>query len=266
MPGVSTAATSGGAPDRSPVAAPRHRWPGRRRPSRPRVRAALLELLLVAALWTLYRIGRLVRAPDVALASANAERVWGWERWLHLPRETAVNRAFLDWELLGQVASRYYATVHFPLTVAVLAWLWLRRPAMYPWFRTTMAVLSGAALVLHIAFPLAPPRMMTGWGFVDLGASLGTSVYGPPASDRWSNQYAAMPSLHVGWALLVAVVMVAALSSRWRWLWVAHPLITLLVVVGTANHYWADAIVVSVLLGLAFTATRGLWRGRVSRP
>jgi hypothetical protein len=168
---------------------------------------------------------------------------------------------FARMEAIGRFASAYYAWVHFPLTVAVLLWLWLRRPAVYRWTRTTMALLTGAALVIHIAFPLAPPRMMTEFGFVDLGQLLGLSVYGPPASDHWSNQYAAMPSLHVGWAVLVAVAMVAALRGPWRWLWVAHPVVTVLVVVGTANHYWADAIVVVGLLGLSLLATRRLRPG-----
>jgi hypothetical protein len=90
--------------------------------------------------------------------------------------------------------------------------------------------------------------MMTGAGFVDVGKTFGMSVYGPPTQDGLTNQYAAMPSLHVGWALLVAVAMIASARGPWRWLWALHPLVTVLVVVGTANHYWADAIVVFFLL------------------
>lgn len=220
------------------------------------VRAAFRELLLVAALYSVYRAGRAITAPDVARSEADARLVWAVERWAHLPRETGLEHLFLQVEQLGRAACGYYAGVHFPLTIAVLVWLWLRRPAVYRWVRTTLALLTGAALVIHILFPLAPPRMMTGWGFTDLGRRLGVSVYGPPASDHWSNQYAAMPSLHAGWAVLVAVGMVAASRGPWRWLWVAHPVLTVLVVVGTANHYWADAVVVLLLVGWALLATR----------
>jgi hypothetical protein len=76
-------------------------------------------------------------------------------------------------------------------------------------------------------------------------------VYGPPQTDTLSNQFAAMPSLHFGWALMVAIGLIVATRSRLRWLWLLHPLVTLLVIVGTANHYWMDAIVATALLGIA---------------
>jgi hypothetical protein len=85
---------------------------------------------------------------------------------------------------------------------------------------------------------------------VDTGHLFGPAVYGSPSSDTLTNQYAAMPSLHVGWALAVAIALIAATRGRYRWLFLAHPAITLLVVVVTGNHYWLDAIVVTALLGL----------------
>jgi hypothetical protein len=77
-----------------------------------------------------------------------------------------------------------------------------------------------------------------------------------------ANQFAAMPSLHFGWALMVAIGLIAATRSRGRWLWLLHPLLTLLVIVGTANHYWLDAIVATALLGIALAVIRlphGAW-------
>ena len=73
-------------------------------------------------------------------------------------------------------------------------------------------------------------------------------------ADHLSNQFAAMPSLHFGWALMVAIGLIVATRSRWRWLWLLHPLVTLLVIVGTANHYWLDAIVATAMLGIALAA------------
>jgi len=96
-------------------------------------------------------------------------------------------------------------------------------------------------LIGHMFFPLAPPRMMPGW--VDTGVLLGQSVYGPSTDSGVANQFAAMPSLHVGWAFMVAVFLIRATRSRWRWLWIAHPLLTFTVVVVTANHYWLDGLV-----------------------
>ena len=85
------------------------------------------------------------------------------------------------------------------------------------------------------------------------------TVYGPSAysgdAATVSNQFAAMPSLHVGWALLIAVVVIRTANSRWRWATIAHPVLTTLVVVITANHYWLDAVVAAVLLGLVMLIT-----------
>jgi hypothetical protein len=117
-----------------------------------------------------------------------------------------------------------------------------------------LAAVTAAALVLHLLFPLAPPRMLAATGLVDTARVYGPSVYGSPATDSLSNQFAAMPSLHFGWALMVAVGLIVATRSRWRRLWLLHPALTLLVIVGTANHYWLDAIVATGLLGLALAA------------
>lgn len=114
-----------------------------------------------------------------------------------------------------------------------------------------MVALTAGALAVHILVPLAPPRMLTDRGFVDLAARYGQSVYGAADSGGLSNQFAAMPSLHVGWALLLGVAVVAATRTPWRWLALAHPALTTLVVVGTANHYWLDVIVAAVLLALS---------------
>ncbi|CAM5624664.1 hypothetical protein [Streptomyces afghaniensis 772] [Streptomyces afghaniensis] len=122
------------------------------------------------------------------------------------------------------------------------------------WARRVLAAVTAAALVLHLLFPLAPPRMLAATGLVDTARAYGPSVYGSPATDSLSNQFAAMPSLHFGWALMVAVGLIVATRSRWRWLWLLHPLLTLPVIVGTANHYWLDSIVATALLGLALAA------------
>jgi hypothetical protein len=93
--------------------------------------------------------------------------------------------------------------------------------------------------------------MLAATGLVDTAKIYGPSVYGPPTSDHLSNQFAAMPSLHFGWALMVAIGLIVATRSRWRWLWLLHPLVTLIVIVGTANHFWLDAIVAAAMLGIA---------------
>jgi hypothetical protein len=215
------------------------------------------ELLLVVGLFVVYKVGRQLADGHTAEAFRNANRVWDWERTLHLPGEGSVQGALLHSDTLVHLANTYYATVHFPATVAFLVWMYLRRPVHYVWARRVLAAVTAAALALHLTFPLAPPRLLAAAGLVDTGQVYGPTVYGAhPATDEMANQFAAMPSLHFGWALMVAIGLIAATRSRLRWLWLLHPLLTLLVIVGTANHYWLDAIVATALLGIALAVIR----------
>ncbi|MGW6155844.1 phosphatase PAP2 family protein [Streptomyces sp. NPDC055144] len=215
------------------------------------------ELLLVVGLFLVYKFGRQLANGHTDEAFHNAHRVWDLERAAHLPGEGAVQHALLHSDDLVRIANTYYATVHFPATAAFLVWLYLRRPRHYIWTRRVLAALTAAALVLHLTFPLAPPRMLAAAHLVDTGQVYGPTVYGAtPQTDSMANQFAAMPSLHFGWALMVAVGLIAATRSRLRWLWLLHPALTLFVVVGTANHYWLDAIVATALLGIALAVIR----------
>ncbi|MFE4257435.1 phosphatase PAP2 family protein [Streptomyces sp. NPDC056883] len=230
-------------------------------------RRLMRELLLVVGLFAVYKCGRMLATGRTDEAYRNATRIWDAERTLHLPGEGLVQRLLLHSDALVHTANTYYAAVHFPATVLFLVWLYVRRPAHYLWTRRVLAVLTGAALVIHLAFPLAPPRMLGEAHLIDTGQVYGPTVYGAaPAADTMANQFAAMPSLHFGWALMLALGMIAATSSRWRALWLLHPLVTLLVVVGTANHYWLDAIVATLLLGAALLLVpRPVGRSLVAR-
>ncbi|MFD9394833.1 phosphatase PAP2 family protein [Streptomyces sp. NPDC060000] len=227
--------------------------PAKAEPATPARPPIVREFLLVAGLFLVYKLGRQLAAGHTGEAFRNARDVWHVERLLRLPGEGSVQSLLLHGDILAKVANTYYATVHFPATLAFLIWLYLRRPAHYVWARRVLAAVTAAALVLHLAFPLAPPRMLAATELVDTARVYGPSVYGPPRTDHLSNQFAAMPSLHFGWALMVAIGLVVATRSRWRWVWLLHPLLTLLVIVGTANHYWLDAIAAGALLGLALT-------------
>ncbi|WP_405859501.1 phosphatase PAP2 family protein [Streptomyces sp. NBC_00090] len=237
---------------------------GHEEPARPPL---LRELLLVTALFLVYKFGRLVANGHEDRAFHNADRVWDAERALHLPDEGTVQQLLLHGEPLIRVANTYYAAVHFPATIAFLVWLYWRRPAHYLWARRALALVTAAALALHLLMPLAPPRMLAATGLVDTARVYGPSVYGAtPETDSMANQFAAMPSLHFGWALMVAIGLIAATRSRARVLWLLHPLLTLLVIVGTANHYWFDALAAAVLLGLALLVVRAPGRSSGSAP
>jgi PAP2 superfamily len=225
------------------------------------LRTVGLELLLVAGLYVAYRYARVLVGHSSAVAFGNASDLIAWERALRLPNELDVQQLLLSSETVTRVANIYYAGVHFPLTAVFLIWLFVRARDRYREIRTSMALLTGMAMVIHAAFPLAPARMLDGLGFVDTAAMYGPTVYEKaPEADTVANQFAAMPSLHFGWAVVVAMGVIRVSRSSWRWLWIAHPTITLLVIVGTGNHYWADAAVAGVLLFASERIVR-TWKG-----
>ncbi|MCF2533382.1 phosphatase PAP2 family protein [Yinghuangia soli] len=219
------------------------------------IRDAIRELLLVAALFLVYKFGRNLAPGSDSTALHNAKEVLTLQKNLRLPDELAIQQWWIQSDWLVSAANRYYAYVHFPVTVAFLLWLWIRHRDHYKWIRNLLAIMTGIALVIHILVPLAPPRMMD--GFVDTGMIDGTSPYASEVGAKIANQYAAMPSLHFGWAIVVAIGVMAVwcnrdpmrrVGSKLIWL---HPAITLLVIVVTANHYWLDAFVATLLLAVA---------------
>lgn len=216
----------------------------------------LREVAQVLAAFLLYNAGRVLATQDLARADGNARGVLDVERWLRLPTEASLQAWALGHETVVELANRYYVSVHFPLTIAVLVWLFRYRRPAYTWAKRALLLATGVALVFHVLVPVTPPRLLSSLGMVDTGHAGGMSIYQAPVLGSLSNEYAAMPSLHVGWALLLAVVLVATGRSRRRWLWFLHPLVTLFVVVSTANHYWLDGLAGSALVLGALWVTR----------
>ncbi len=226
--------------------------------ARPRrtVVALTRELVLLGLLLGVYTCARTLAGKDVGAAFVHAGRVLQVEEWLHLPSEQVLQALLLSWRPLAHAANLYYAAAHLPVTLLALTWLFLRHREHYVWGRRAIVSATGAALAVYVLVPVAPPRMLSSDGFVDTATLLGQSVYGSPTKGSLTDQYAAMPSLHVGWAILVAVVCIAASRRGLRWLWLVHPVVTTLVVVSTGNHYWLDALAGAVLVGLALVVTR----------
>ena len=141
----------------------------------------------------------------------------------------------------------------------ILLWMMWFRPAHYTWVRRALVLLTCAAMAVHLLYPLAPPRLHPRLGMVDTGQLFGVSVYSGSPHTGIANQFAAMPSLHVAWAVLVAVGIIVSSRTSWSWLSVAHPAVTLLVVVVTANHYWLDALIgIALLVGALWISRRAL--------
>jgi hypothetical protein len=221
----------------------------------PSVLRAILELGLVLVMFELYRFGRLLTRGEQAAAYTHALQVHHLEHAMHLPSEAMV-QGWVPWDSVLHAANIYYFSVHFPSMIAFLVWGYLFRPrAQYRWARNLVIALTGTALVVHIIFPLAPPRMFPQWGFVDTMTTYGPNAYAG-TSGAMANQFAAMPSLHIGWAALIAYVIYRT-GPRWlAWIAGGHLALTVLVVVVTANHYWIDGMVALMLLAGAVLVIR----------
>ncbi|MEU8434570.1 phosphatase PAP2 family protein [Streptomyces sp. NPDC029216] len=236
--------------------------------SRPNL---LLELLLIRVGYSLYSHIRAAAPASRPLAEDNGSRILGIEQALGIDIEHAVNRAVVDAPWLEAFFNFYYSSFHFVVPLAILAVLYWRRPGDYRWARASLGLATVIALAGFWLFPLAPPRLMPGLGFVDTvhGAQdLANPSYG--AMTAISNQYAAMPSLHFGWSLWCGIVVVVLAPKGWQKLLGAlHPLITVCAIVATANHWVLDAVGGAVVVTAGFglvhvlSGPRGL---RVSLP
>ncbi len=220
-------------------------------PASPRERAVDLavNVALLVSLWFAYALVRRVTADEWTQAILNSGNILQLQDWLGLPHEGAFQQLVLDRPRLVRAANIYYMWAHFPVTGAFVLWAWFRHRSSFSVIRNTLIGVTGAGLILHLVYPLVPPRKLP--GFIDTGVVFGPSPYDLSASEA-ANQLAAMPSLHVGWAVIVALSVISLSRGRWRLLALAHPFITTAVVVLTANHYWIDAVVAIFLVAGAW--------------
>ncbi len=212
------------------------------------------ETAVVLGLYALWQFAGTLSLLQVTGAVARGRWIFHFEKHLHLPGELSVQHLVLKSSLLTQALNIFYATVHFPAMIVFLIWMFVRHRERYPQVRNTMVIVTGAALAIQL-IPVAPPRLTSGLGFVDAPALYHQSVYarvGSPGPDQLS----AMPSVHVAWAVLVALGVIVFSNSRWRGWIVAHPIITITAVVATGNHWWFDGIVAVQLIGLAIVVER----------
>lgn len=230
------------------------------------IAAAAVETAVVCALFALWQLANRATHTHIAGGLGNGRWVWHAERVLHVPNELWFQKLILGHGDLVRASNYYYATAHLTGMVVFLAWLWLRHRDRYSVWRNTVAIFTGISLLIEM-IPVAPPRLIGGTGLTDTAMVYGQSVYEYFGSGV-ADQYAAMPSIHVGWALIIAIACYTCSTSRWRWIGVAHGVLTCFVVVATANHYWFDGLGAGVVLAVAWVAQRGLAKAlaRVRTP
>lgn len=254
-------------PAPTPVAAvpeqpSRLRWiPLLRRMPRPLGRPnLLLELLLIRVGYWVYSYVR-GSAPDQRhVAEGNGRQVLAIERFLHVDMEHWLNHKVVTLPWLEHSMNFFYSTFHFLVPLTILGLLYWKRPAAYRAARASLSIATLIALVGFWLYPLAPPRLMPGLGYIDTAngpQDLSRPEFG--ALTKISNQYAAMPSLHVGWSLWCALLIAVLAPYVWlRFAGLLYPILTTLVVMGTANHYILDAVGGAVVIACGLGAQYAL--------
>jgi hypothetical protein len=223
---------------------------------------ALRQLLLFAGAYYLYRIVRGVIDGQVVTAFAHARGVIDFERSLHLFFEPGLQSWVVGKGWMIHFADFMYMNAHVAITTIFLVWLYFWRNDNFYFVRNMFMVAMGLALIGYIVFPTAPPRLMTEWGFTDAV----TDWVGPGASNTASalyNPYAAMPSMHVAFALMVGITGVRLVKWRvLKVLWAFYPLLIAWVVIVTANHFWLDGAAGAVVAAISAYTSEALAKAR----
>jgi hypothetical protein len=218
------------------------------------------QIALFCGAYYLYRLARGIVDDRVGAAFHNAREIVAFERELHLFVEPDIQHFARAHEWLIDLSSWMYVNSHFVITTIALAWIYLRRNERFYFVRNMFMVAMGIALVLYVVFPTAPPRFLPELGFRDSVAGFtGVDPRSGP-QDVLVNPYAAVPSMHVCFALMLGVSMARMVRRRWASaLWSIYPAVVSWVVVATANHWWTDAVLGALTAAVAAAFAAGLF-------
>ncbi len=227
------------------------------------------ELPLIIAVYAAYTAGRMLARSTGAVPTDHGLMILRLERALHLSAEEPLNRIFSHHIWIGLPADFWYASLHYVVTPAIAVWLFRTRPVQYRIERTWLLLSTFVGLIGFTTLPTCPPRLLAAsHGFVDTMAEFshygwwGGAASAPRGLGGMTNQYAAMPSLHVGWAMWCGLVLWRYGSSRWtKVVAIAYPLITTVVVMGTANHYLFDALAGVAVMAVGLLLAQPVLRG-----
>ena len=216
------------------------------------------ELAIIGIGYWLYTMGRNAVPHQASIALRHAGSVQHLQDMLHLNWELSINHFVARNEWIAQIMDYYYSTLHFVFTIGVMVWLFVRRPHIYRGARTVLFSTTLLGLLGFYLYPLAPPRLLhlrtDQYSYVDTLAKFHTwGSLADPSVAAHSNQFAAMPSLHIAWALWCGVAVFSCAKHLWvRIAALVYPFFTLMVILGTANHFILDAIAGAFVLALGF--------------
>jgi PAP2 superfamily protein len=226
---------------------------------------ALRQLSLFIAAYFAYRLVRGVVEGDANAAFAHARSLISIERGMHLFVEPSIQAWASGSHFVMLLASWLYVNAQGSITIAALAYLYLRHNANFYFVRNMFLIAMGIALVGYTVFPTAPPRFMPEWGFIDTVSDFTpVNVSGKSASmSALFNPYAAVPSMHVAFALMIGgPLSLLVRSSVMRVVWIVYPFVMTFVIVVTANHFILDALLGAITVAASAYGARCLGRVR----
>jgi membrane-associated phospholipid phosphatase len=231
--------------------------PGRLSSLLPRGPLDLVRQIAIVSLFDIaYELSRVVATGGRSAALAHAHSIVGAERTLGMFHELSVQRFALHAPgIVLDIANWTYFNAQFTVTFGFLLWAYLRHTERYTTIRNTVIAADAIGLIGYLAYPTAPPRMLTGLGFTDtLNQAAVNHHSGAIAS--LANPYAAMPSLHTAYALIFGVSGVA-LARRWwiRGMWGLYPALVVFSIIATGNHFVLDAVAGATVAVIAGTVT-----------
>jgi hypothetical protein len=223
----------------------------------------LRQVAFFVIAYNLYQVVRGLADGHRHVALTNAIHVMHLERSLGAFFEPSFQQAFLSHQWIIDIANWMYFNTHFVVTTAFLVWLYFFRNESFNFVRNMFLVAMGLALMGYALFPTAPPRMFPGMGFTDTIAAFTNSSQDSAFTSALVNSYAAVPSMHIAFSLMIAVPATYLVRTAWaRALWSAYPMAVLFVILVTANHYWFDAAVGAGVACLAAVTAHQLARLR----
>jgi hypothetical protein len=225
----------------------------------------LRQVALFGAAYLAYRLVRGVVEGDANAAFAHARALISLELTLHLFVEPSIQAWASGSRVLMDFSSWLYVNAQTTVTISALVYLYVRHNRNFYFVRNMFMIAMAIALVGYTVYPTAPPRFMPEWGFIDSVSDF-TGVHVSHASSTMSalfNPYAAVPSMHVAFALMISWPLARLARRRVvRVLWVLYPFLMTFVIVVTANHFILDALLGALTAGFSAYGARWLARAR----
>jgi hypothetical protein len=217
----------------------------------------LRELVVFLSFLIFYKISRYIAIGDEETAFINAYNLVEFEKWLGIFREVSIQKFFIGETNFMRFINKFYMVVHLPSTIIFFMWLYHKKSDYYKLIRNGFLLANTITIFFYVSFPCAPPRMLNDLGFVDTLLKVSDiNLYSGFFSGLF-NQYAAVPSMHFGNALLIGLSTITLSKNKFiKWSILIYPIFVLFVIVVTGNHFFLDAIIGGIIVIIPYPIIR----------